>query len=77
MDSKRWWCLLSKNHSILNLRELFRSEKYRVFAHYAAVAIWRHSPTMGLFMVYHAVMVKKITVFMTPLTLVVLNLFIL
>ena len=33
--------LIEKNHSILNGREFFRSEKY------AAVAILRHSVTMG------------------------------
>ena len=32
MDSERWWCLLSKNHSILNLRVFFHIEKY-VFLH--------------------------------------------
>ena len=47
MDSKRWWCLLSNNHSILNLREFFHSEKYRGFTQHAAVAILRHSATMG------------------------------
>ena len=31
MDSKRWWCLLSENYSILNLGEFFQSEKYRVY----------------------------------------------
>ena len=31
MNFKRWWCLLSKNHSILNLGEFFHSEKYRIF----------------------------------------------
>ena len=36
-----------KNHRILNLRELFHSEKYRVFTQHAAVAIMRHSATMG------------------------------
>ena len=47
MDSKRWWCLLSKNHSILNLREFFHSKKYGFFTQHAAVAIMRHSATMG------------------------------
>ena len=47
MDSKRWWCLLSKNHRILNLKEFFHSEKYRAFTQHAAVAILRHSATMG------------------------------
>ena len=36
-----------KNHSILNLREFFHSEKYRVFTQHAAVAILQHSATMG------------------------------
>ena len=36
-----------KNHSILNLREFFHSEKYRVFTQHAAVAILRYSATMG------------------------------
>ena len=36
-----------KNHSILNLREFFHSEKYRVFTQHAAVAIMRHSASMG------------------------------
>ena len=37
-----------KKNIILNLdlRELFCSEKYRLFTH-AAVAIWRHSASMG------------------------------
>ena len=29
MDSERLWCLLSQNHSILNLSEFFHYEKYR------------------------------------------------
>ena len=33
--------------SILNLREFFHSEKYRVFTQHAAVAIMRHSASMG------------------------------
>ena len=36
-----------KNHSILNLREFFPSEKYKVFTQHAAVATWRHSASMG------------------------------
>ena len=47
MDSERWWCLLSKNQKILNLREFFHNEKYRVFTQHAAVAVMRHSATMG------------------------------
>ena len=46
MDSIRWWCLLSKNHRISNLRELFHSEKYRAFTQHAAVAVMRHSATI-------------------------------
>ena len=47
MDSIRWWCLLSKNHRISNLRELFHNEKYRAFTQHAAIAVMRHSATMG------------------------------
>ena len=47
MDSERWWWLLSKNQRILNLREFFHNEKYRVFTQHAAVAVMRHSATMG------------------------------
>ena len=47
MDSERWWGLLSKNQRILNLREFFHNEKYRVFTQHAAVAVMRHSATMG------------------------------
>ena len=47
MDSQRWWCLLSKNYSILNLGEFFHSEKYRVFTQYAAATILRHWATMS------------------------------
>ena len=36
-----------KNHNILNLRESFHSKKYGVFTQHAAVAILRHSATMG------------------------------
>ena len=35
-----------KNHSILNLRDFFHSEKYGFFTQHAAVAIMRHSATM-------------------------------
>ena len=47
MDSERWWGLLSKNQRILNLREFFHNEKYGVFTQHAAVAVMRHSATMG------------------------------
>ena len=47
MDSQRWWCLLSKNYSILNLGEFFHSEKYRVFTQYAAATLLRHWATMS------------------------------
>ena len=36
-----------KKHSILNLREFFHNEKYGLFTQHAAVAILRHSATMG------------------------------
>ena len=48
MDSKRLRFLLSKYQIILHLREFCHSEKYRVFTQHAAVAIMRHSATMGL-----------------------------
>ena len=35
-----------KNQRILNLREFFHNERYRVFTQYAAVAVMRHSATM-------------------------------
>ena len=38
---------LKKNYSILNLGAFFHSEKYRVFAQYAAATIWRHWATMS------------------------------
>ena len=44
MDSKRWWCLLSKNYSILNLGEFFHSEKYRFFLHNMLL---RHIASLG------------------------------
>ena len=47
IDSKRWWCLLSKNYSILNLGEFFHIEKYRVFTQFAAATILRHWATMS------------------------------
>ena len=31
----------------MNLREFFHSERYRLFTQHAAVAILRHSATMG------------------------------
>ena len=37
----------NENHRILNLRDFFRSEKYMVFTQHAAIAIWRHSASMG------------------------------
>ena len=36
-----------KNQRILNLREFFHKGKYRVFTLHAAVAVMRHSATMG------------------------------
>ena len=38
---------LKKSHSILNLREFFHGEKYKVFTQHAVVAIMRHSASMG------------------------------
>ena len=46
-----WKMMMStfkKNHSILNLRVFFHIEKYGCFTQHAAVAILRHSATMGL-----------------------------
>ena len=36
-----------KKSQNLNLRELFHSEKYRAFTQHAAVAVMRHSASMG------------------------------
>ena len=36
-----------KKSQHLKFEGIFRSEKYRVFTQHAAVAIWRHSATMG------------------------------
>ena len=47
MDSKKMMFTLKKNHGILKLREFFRSGKYSFFTQHAAVAIWRHSASMG------------------------------
>ena len=44
MDSKRWWSLLSKNRSILNLREFFHSEKYGFFY---TTCCGRHNASLG------------------------------